>query len=73
MGNRTKKSISELPRQWRYADPNACGGYNYIEIDEHNTNFRPSNRQDESSLFTEILYTNQDERYIRYKRHTYYL
>lgn len=66
------KTISEIGKAWRF-----CGGgifgHRYVEIDEHATNFRPSDKAEEAPVFAEIHVDAKNRRYIWYKRHTYYL
>lgn len=69
---KAKKSIEEIGKPWRYHETptGICG---CVEIDEHLTNFRPSTRADESTVFADVLVSVNGDRYIKYKRHTYYL
>ena len=71
-GTKTRRSIEEIGKPWRYCETSSgiCG---CVEIDEHLTNFHPSTRADESPIFADVLVTVNGDRYIKYKRHTYYL
>ena len=66
-----RRSIKEIGKPWRYAK--TAIGCDYIEIDEHLTNYRPSTKKEDATVFCEIHYDISDNKYIRYKRHTYYI
>lgn len=67
-----KKSINELGFNWRLTGMNIFGGFNYVEIDVHNNNFRPATKKADATVVCRILW-GQRGRYIRFRRDTWYL
>lgn len=67
------KNISELRFAWRYAVENAFGGYDYIEIDVHNSRFHQSDRASDSTHYAKIMVRSNGSGYIRYHGVTYNL
>ena len=66
------KNINEIGKAWRFSGGGIFGP-TYVEIDEHASNFHPSDREDEAPIFAKIHLDAKDRRYIWYKRHTYYI
>lgn len=67
---KTKKTINELPYAWRLAGMDALGNAEYVEIDIHARNFRPSTKASESSHYAKIMWANE-YRYIRFRGETW--
>ena len=67
-----KKSINEIGYNWRLCGDSPFGGYEYVEIDIHNNNFRRSTKGDDATALCKIL-QGQHGWYIRFRRTTWYL
>lgn len=67
-----KKSINEIGYNWRLCGVSPFGGYEYVEIDVHNNNFRSATKKADATVVRRII-SRQRGRYIRFRRDTWYL